>query len=312
MTTDSSDGRFSLPLRLTTSTLLWVVSAVGVATAISFFTVLIYALIYIPRYALVPALALGAIHSLWMQLERENYSSRTDATVFFIVTGALMGLLGFAPTFINFTEVSFRWTSIVVFLLSAAVGGGVAGHLCGNLYFPPPSGNKDRHWGPRLIRGLLVLTPIAVLEIHLFGATVQDRLPARIVRAHEVLNLGAGNATGSQWSGEFQYSGSYSHGSGISGTGGGMMKIAQLDGRITVSNVVSKDLIGGIDANGHFWAGAESSSSMLLRTQLEGQFTDIDNFTYSIRNSVFKDGAFPSHINSTLAKGSGTRWKGWK
>jgi hypothetical protein len=304
VTTDAISNRFGASGRLVRSSLAWAITAVAVATLVCFLAFYFYALFFI-RFMIVPALALGLFHSVWVYLERKHFADASDASFFGTVSGGFAGLLGFPPAFANVTDVIFGWSGIAVLIAASVIGGAIAGRTwVGFVHNPTAAARRPQK---RFARGALLLVTMFVLEIAVYGPVLRLKLPVWIVLKRDVIGLRAGNARGSSWSGEFQYSSTSSHGSGIQGTSGGIMTIVHDNGHIAIANVASKDLEGGIDSNGRFWAGSETGR---LRTRLDGKFSDADHFSFTVRRSVFEDGVFPK--NSTLEDGSGNRWMGWK
>jgi len=293
-----------------TSTLVWAAVGEGVATAVCFLVLGPLALFYVPRDTITTALFMGGLHSVWLNGEKRNWSSYADARSFALVTGCLVGLLGFAPAYVNVTEVVFHWRDIVIFLAAATLAGGTAGRVCVEFFVARRDSLGVRNGGQRALLGALIIVPVAFAEVYLYGPILRQKLPVFPLSQRDVVDLPAGTANGNAWSGAFQYSGTYSHGSGVQGSSGGMMWLSQDNGRLTVRNVAQNDLVGGIDSTGHFWAGNEEHGAGLLRTKLEGTFLDADRFAYFITSSLYDEGVIPYHVNSTLSRGTGSRWNG--
>jgi hypothetical protein len=301
---DLIDNPFGAPGRLVLSSLSWAIAAIAGATSICFLAYYFFALFFIP-FMIAPALVLGLFHSTWLFLERKHFANASEAGVFAMVSGGFAGVLGFAPAFANVTDIVFGWGGIGVLIAASVVGGAIGGRTSVRFFLPPPAAAARPR--SRVARAALLVVPLFVIELVVYGPILRVKLPVWPVLTRDVIGLRAGNAWGRSWSGEFEYSSTPSHGSGIQGRSGGIMTIVQDHGRITIANVVSEDLNGGIDSDGRFWAGAETSR---LRTRLDGKFSDSDHFSFALRSSVFADGAFPT--NTTLEDGSGSRWEGRK
>jgi len=159
----------------------------------------------------------------------------------------------------------------------------------------------------RLIPVGFVLLGIAVLEYFHYGPVIIRKFPIPALRESSVVNLPAGNATGSRWSGTYQVELEALESSGFVGKSGGQLEFVQQDGQLTVNGLGGMILRGGMDSNGRFWAGGQRQTGVesgTLRFLLTGRFQDTEVFTCSKRVTLLKGGR---HVNSSREDGSGHR-----
>ena len=192
------------PVRLVRSSLVWALTAVAVATSVCFLAFYFYAIFFI-RFMIVPALALGLFHSGWLYLERRTFADASEAVVFAVVSGGLAGLLGFPPIFANVTDVVFGWRDVAVVIAASVIGGAIAGRMCVGFVLPLTTARRTPH--KRFARGALLLVPLFVFEIVVYGPALRLKLPVSIVLKDDVMGLRAGNARGSSWSGGWSEAG---------------------------------------------------------------------------------------------------------
>jgi len=225
------------------------------------------------------------------------------------LSGAALGLLNFAPSFAQ-TTVLHRWWGIGVFVAAALAGGYAAGRFNAWLITPeigPGARPGRRVDAKRLIPVGFVLLGIAVLEYFHYGPVIIRKFHIPALRESSVVNLPAGNATGSRWSGTYQVELEALESSGFVGKSGGQLEFVQQDGQLTVNGLGGMILRGGMDSNGRFWAGGQRQTGVesgTLRFLLTGRFQDTEVFTCSKRVTLLKGGR---HVNSSREDGSGHR-----
>jgi hypothetical protein len=283
--------------------LIWAPVGMCVAAAICFFRISGFA-VFLFADAGPAALVLGVIEGSWLYYEKSKTANAHEFIRFGFISGAGLGLLALPPALAQSDASFVDWISPAVFVVAALVGGGIGGVFSASSFRISASSREPSHSILRLIAGYcLVLVPVGLAEYSHYGTIVQTRLKvlAALSKA-SVYGLPAGNATGSRWSGCYDVN---YHNIGESGVGGGLACLTQVDGKVAISEGRDPNLEGGIDSNGRFWAGRDTTFNDLdLRVLWNGEFTDNSRFQYSERATVLKNGRFS---NSTIAEGSGHR-----
>lgn len=289
--------------------LIWCTLGSGVAALISSLVLFVYAVFVVTAAARIAAL-LGAVQGLWIFLERHSWKTSRQRVRFGCVSGAAFGLLGFAPAYIH-TEIlpPHGWWGIAVFLIAALLGGMAAGAVTAMLVATPDTPQATSGHIRRILVGSLLVLAGASIEHALFWPALNQKLPITALDESSVVNLPAGNARGSLWSGCFQYNGQMFWASGVVGKEGGEAFVQQNDGGLIISFAGSSDkLTGGVNEDGEFWAGAQSSIGQgeTLRTLIRGRLADKDHLEYSLRRTYRRGTKFQ---NSTRVDGYGARCK---
>ncbi len=278
---------------------------VSVGAVVSAFVVSVYA-IFLFYYAAPSAALLGALQGLWLYLERDRWASQREVLLFGTVSGAALGLLGFAPIFVQ-TNVLLRGRDIVLLLCAAIAGGGAAGRVNASFFVSYARPQMSPGLRRRLVAGGLIVLSIGLFEYLQYGPAVARKLPVPALSERAVRNLPSGHARGVRWAGCYEYNGDFFEGSGVVGTAGGAMVFVQKGGALQIDDIGhGKTLRGGIDADGRFWAGTqgEERDGSALRLLVRGRFLDRDRFKFSFRVSLVKHG---SVANTTREDGAGHR-----
>jgi len=287
--------------------IIWCTVGAGVAALISSLVIFVWA-IYVVTVAAPIAALLGCVQGLWLYLERLHWKNSGERMRFGWTSGAALGLLGFAPSYIHIEILpSHGCRDIAVFLVAALFGGMAAGGVTAKLTPTPdgPQGASGR--ARRVLVGCLLILIGASVEYSLYWPALIRKLPIPRLDESSVINLPAGSARGSLWSGCFQYNGEFFWASGVAGKEGGAPFVQQKDGVLRVSLGGSgRELSGGVDEDGRFWAGAQApvGQGETLRTLVKGRFLDKDHLQYSLRRSYLKGTTFQ---NTTRVDGRGLR-----
>ena len=252
---------------------VWTIVGVPVAAVIAAFRVLLFVITSFPEMA-ATAVVLGGVQGLWLYLAgRPSESEYGSLRWLGSVSGGILGLLGFPPVFSRSSIVADR-QMVAVFLVAAICGGIAAGLASARVVAAPVRGRRST-LGRSVVVGCLLVPPLAALDYHFYWPPTADRLPVPRVSRQAVTNLSAGDARGSTWSGCYQYLGQLLRGSGVIGKEGGLLKVEQTDGALKVLNGGAYSLIGGVDSNGRFRFGAETTTGQdTIRMLWEGTFTD--------------------------------------
>lgn len=293
--------------------LSWALVGCGTAAVISFLVLSAYA-VFVFEDAGPAAAVLGAIQSVWLYLERTRWRSSRELFGFGSLSGAALGLLGFAPSFAQ-TTVNFSWSAISVLLCAALAGGLAAGSVNAWFFVSQVRADAPPGYSRWLFTGCCLVLSVAAFEYWHYGPIIIRKLPVPKLSESSVLNLPAGDATGSRWSGLYRFRGETFESSGMVGGERGLIQFVQNNGSLKVCRDGDEVLAGGINANGEFWAGSQrtgdaalvwrgSQGAYALRWLLKGKFLDNDHFEYSSRTSLLENGRFR---NSTRVDGTGDR-----
>jgi hypothetical protein len=286
---------------------IWCSVGLGVAALISALAIFVWA-IYVFSVAWRSAAILGAIHGIWLYFEREHWSSVEQHVRFGMLTGALLGLLAFAPSYIQTGILPSRgWLDIAIYIAAAVLGGLTAGGVNARTFPVTSRPQITSRRGRRILFACLLFLGGGALEYSCYWPSLLRKLPIASLNESSVSNLPAGDAQGTGWSGCFQYLGEYFWSSGVVGGEGGVAYVQQKDGALDISLGGSRPhLIGGAAADGRFWAGAQApvSQGEVVRTLLKGRFVDKDHLEYSLRRTYLKNGSFG---NTTRVDGTGSR-----
>lgn len=282
--------------------LVWATVGTCVAAVICFPLVDFYAF-FVLIDAAPAALSLGVIEALWLFLEKSKATNSQQFIRFGFISGSGLGILALPPALAQSDAIFSSWLAPAVFVVAALVGGGVGGVLSAASF---RLGTTSRTPLPSMLRLLagccLIFVPLGVAEYFHYGPIVQSRLEVlAALSKSSVLNLPAGNAKGSQWTGCYTWD---YHGIVGGGVGGGQLRITQVDGRLTIL-LPDRTLEGGVDSSGQFWAGSDTTSYGLEQRILwKGKFVNDSHFRHSDRSSVLKNGDFS---NSGVLEGTGNR-----
>ena len=217
------------------------------------------------------------------------------------ISGGVFGVLGFPPVY-SHTNFSARAIAVEVFVVAAITGGAVAGAKCSSLLV----GILERPLRPGIgIALTLVFASIlGAVDYEEFWNATADRLPVSEVTERAIAKLGAGNAAGNAWSGCYDFQGTMSLGSGMSGGESGFLAVKQSDGVLEISTLDHRRWHGGVDENGRFRVGVKTDhGSNELLDFWEGQFSG-GIFSFTRRSTLLGNGRV---INSTKLIGTAER-----
>ncbi len=267
---------------IATAALIWVVVGVPIAGVIAAFSVSAYVFAAYREMALTAA-TLGASQGLWFYLA--GCRSNPDHDNFLrlgLVSGGILGLLGFPPVFSSADIIASRPT-VAVLLIAAIVGGVAAGLVSARVLTKPLRGRRLGLGLKAVAGGLVILT---TLDYYFYWPETTERIAATEVSRQEIDNLPVGDARGSAWSGCYAYQGRLPLGGG---GGSGDLKIAQADGvlKVEVTSMGSTySLAGGIDRNGRFRFGGEFSLGQNTYREIwQGRFRGT-SFNFKRRTTV--------------------------
>jgi hypothetical protein len=294
-------SRLHLFRAITTGAAVWEMVGVPVAAIIAAFRVFVYVIYALPDMAMTAAV-LGSVQGLWLYLTgRPNESQDGHLRWFGAVAGGVLGLLGFPPVFSRINQIVADRLLVAVSLLAALCGGIAAGFVLTKVVTAPVR-RSGSTLGRAVAAGCLVVLPLTAVDYHLYWEPMVDRLPVPEVSRQAVANLSAGNARGSAWAGCYQYLGQFSHGSGVLGKEGGLLKVAQVDGALKAND--GNSLLGGVDGDGRFRFGAEMVTGQdTLRVLWEGKF-DGNSVEFTKRMTVLRG---PTILNTTRLTGTAQR-----
>jgi hypothetical protein len=189
---------------IVTASFVWIVVGVPVAASIAACRVFVWVITSFPEMVATAA-TLGALQGLWLLLVgKRSESERADLRGLAVVSGGILGLLGFPPVFSRINGIVVDRLSVAVFLL-AAVGGGIAAGFAAATRVVPVQ-LRDRHSiaGRGLAFGWFLVLPLAAIDYHFYWRPTLDRLPVSRVSHQEVTNIRAGDALGSIWTGCYE------------------------------------------------------------------------------------------------------------
>lgn len=291
-----------------TTAAVWVCLGVPVAAAISGIVLLFFVILAVPEMAATAAVLGTAqgfcllVASRWSRSRASASPETKSASIrwFGTISGGVLGLLGFLPVF-SHTSIIVKTPAVAVFVGAAISAGTVAGTVCcwklpAKLLSPPAPGRTFA------VGGLVVLALAAIDYGTYWNATV-DRVPVPEVSKTSILQLSAGNATGSGWSGCYDYRGTMSQGSGMLGGESGLVIVKQNDGLLEISRGPT-NWHGGVNKSGRFRAGVETNYGQeTMRTLWEGRFAN-DSFSFTERNTLVRNDRL---VNTTKATGTAQR-----
>jgi hypothetical protein len=257
-----------------TAAVVWTIVGVPVATVVAASRVFVWVITSLPEMAATAAV-LGGVHGLWLYLVgQRSDSAQADLRWFGPVSGGILGLLGYPPVFSRINGIVVDRLAVAVFLLAAVCGGTAAGFAAARRVVPLQLRGRRSIAGRRLIIGCFFVLPVAAVDYHFYWPSTVDRLPVPRVSHRAVTNIPAGDARGSTWTGCYQYLGELSRGSGVLGKEGGLLRVAQSDGFLKVSDGSAGALLGGVNADGRFRFGVERTAPDrdVLRVLWEGKF----------------------------------------
>jgi hypothetical protein len=237
----------SLVRSIATAAAVWAIVGVPVAAVIAACRVFVWVIFSLPDMA-ATALVLGAVHGLWLYLVGRPSESKNLGWLGSI-SGAILGVLGFAIVFSRINSVVADRPLVVVSLLAAVCGGLAAGFASARIVIVPETRRSSL---ASSIIGFLLLIPLTALDYNLYWPSTVDRLPVLRLSHQVVTHLTAGDARGSTWAGCYQYLGHLSHGSGVLGGEGGLLEVEQVDGSLKVRDGSAGPLQGEVDSTGHF------------------------------------------------------------
>lgn len=170
-------------LRIAIATAVWVLIGVPVAAAISALQLSVFAILAVPEIAATAAV-LGVVQGLWLHLVGRSSESRAGNVLLLgVISGAVLGLLGFPSVFSRAYITPVSVSAAVTFVTAAIVGGIAAGTTSAEVVTMPL-----RHIGSTLGRnvvvGCLLSLPLIAVDYHFYWAGTIDRLPIQDV-SHE-------------------------------------------------------------------------------------------------------------------------------
>jgi hypothetical protein len=239
MTTTATKNRWAqvlIPLgSVARGALIWCTVGTGVAALISSLMIFVWAIFVIKVAAPIAAL-LGSVQGFWLYVERLHWSNSQERVRFGWMSGAALGLLGFALSYIEIEILpSHGWRDIAIFLAAALFGGMAAGGVTAKLTPAPNAPPVVSGGARRILVGILLIVAGAWIEYSLYWPALIRKLPIPRLDESSVVDLPAGNARGSLWSGCFQYNGESFWASGMVGGEGGAAFVEQKGGALRVS-----------------------------------------------------------------------------
>ena len=257
---------------IATAAAVWAIVGVPVAAVIAAFRVFVWVILALPEMAATAAV-LGAAQGLGLYLiGRPSQPGYGKSRWFGPVSGGILGLLGFPPVFSRINGVVADRLMVGVSLLAAVCGGIAAGFASARVVVLQ---GRRSTLGRSVLVGCLLVLPLAALDYHFYWPPTADRLPVSRVSHQAITNFSAGDARGSTWAGCYQYLGRYSRGSGVIGGEGGLLEVGETNGSLKVFNGSAYPLPGGVDGNGRFRFGAETTAGQdTLRVLWEGKFKE--------------------------------------
>jgi hypothetical protein len=294
---------------IVTAAAIWVFLGVPVAAAITGVVLLFFVVLAVPVMAATAAV-LGAAQGLCLVVasrwSRSRACTRREADSagirwFGAISGGVLGLLGFLPVY-SHTSIVVKTPAVYVFLVAGISAGAVAGTVCcwklPVKLLSPPTPRRT------FAVGSLVVLALAAIGYGTYWDATVDRLPVPEVSKNSISQLSAGNAKGSVWSGCYDYRGTMSQGSGMTGFEGGLLIVKQNDGLLAISSSRETNWHGGVNESGRFRAGVETNYGQdTLRTLWEGRFAS-NSFNFTKRDSLVRDGRL---VNTTKAAGTAQR-----
>jgi len=276
--------------------IIWATAGIATAAVVSMLALFTWAILLFV-YAMPAAIALGAIHGVWMGRWPSVAGTRAERSGW--MTGAAMGALGFMPTYSLTNGFNSYWF-VAVFLAAALIGGAVAGGVTGAI-LRPSLGEARQSRRSRL--AAMALVAAAALQVAILGPPVGRRLPVRPVTEDEV-RIPPGTARGEATL-CFHYEG---HADPISAVGvtGGRADFAARDGALVVVLGLDAPYTGGLDQDGSFRVGRETTApdGTRFRAVIEGELESPTRYRYIRRATVERDGRL---VNSTRERGSGVK-----
>ena len=286
---------------LTTGAAVWVIVGVPVAAGIAGFRVFVWVIFSLPEKAATAAV-LGAVQGLWVYLAESSERESGGLRLFGPISGGILGFLGFPPVFSRINGVVADRPMVAVALLAAVCCGIAAGFALAR--GRAVARGRCLSPGRSVFVGCLLVLPLAALDYHFYWPPTFDRLPVLRVSRQGITNLAAGDAQGSTWAGCYQYLGQSSRGSGVLGGEGGLLRVRQTDGSLTVLNGSADPLLGGVDRNGRFHFGAETTTGQdTLRALWEGKFNE-NSLNFTRRMTVLRG---RNVLNTTRLTGTAQR-----
>ena len=284
-------------LRIAIATAVWVLIGVPVAAAISALQLSVFAILAVPEIAATAAV-LGVVQGLWLHLVGRSSESRAGNVLLLgVISGAVLGLLGFPSVFSRAYITPVSVSAAVTFVTAAIVGGIAAGTTSAEVVTMPL-----RHIGSTLGRnvvvGCLLSLPLIAVDYHFYWAGTIDRLPIQDVSHEAIANLSSGDAQGSSWAGCYHFWGHFPLNTGVES---GLLTVAQTDGALQVLGYEQTRLSGGVDSNGSFRFGRESIIAQdTLRDLWEGTFHN-NWLIFTKRSTLLRGGHVVNTIKTTGA-----------
>ena len=237
---------------------IWLVVGMPVALAVSAIQLFLWVVLIAPEVARAAAI-FGAIHGLWLHLAGQSHrSTARDIRLFGIVSGGILGLLGFPVVFSRADILPVTVSAVVTFVMAATLGGAIAGGMSATFVAIP-----QRHSSSTLVRnvalGCLLVLPILAIEYRFFWTGTVERLPILDVPQRAIAKLSSGDARGSSHIGCYRY-----WGRTPMNLGGrrGQLRVHQSNGTLRVDVDDEKvSLSGGVDGDGRFLFGGERTSA---------------------------------------------------
>jgi hypothetical protein len=287
---------------------IWMCLGTLVAAFISSVIVSLLVVEVLPRMAVTAAM-LGLAQGLCLLIASDpdtrisGFPTRNPGSARWLgaISGGVFGVLGFPPVY-SHTNFSARAIAVEVFVVAAITGGAVAGARCSSLL----AGILERPLRPGIVIALTLVfaSILGAVDYEEFWDATADRLPVPEVTERAIAKLGAGNAAGNAWSGCYDFRGTMSLGSGMSGGESGLLAVKQSDGVLEISTLDHRRWHGGVDENGRFRVGVKTDhGSNELLDLWEGQFSG-GIFSFTKRSTLLGNGRV---INSTKLIGTAER-----
>jgi hypothetical protein len=283
------------------SAYVWVIVGVPVATLIAACRVFVWVLTSLPEM-IITAAVLGVVDGLWMHLSGSQ--SQANGRWCGVLSGGLLGCLGFPPVFSRVDGLVVEQLTAWVFF-GAAIGGGLAAGFAATRVVTRITVIRQCDFGRVVVIGAALLLPLAGLDYLIYWPAVADRLPVRQVSEESIANIPPGDARGSTWTGCYEFLGTFSRGSGVVGKEGGTLNMTQTGGALAVRGIDATPFRGAVDVRGRFRFGGERvTGDATLRELWEGRFNET-SLDFTRRITALRGRTV---VNSTQVTGTAKRF----
>jgi hypothetical protein len=165
-----------------------------VAAVIGACRVFVFVLASLPEM-IVTAAVLGVVDGLWVYFCGSR--SRGPSYQWFgVLSGALLGGLGFPPVFSRINGIVVDNVTAAVFFAAAIVSGLAAGATATRVV-SRLTGKQQCDVRRMVVVGAMLLLPLAGVDYLMYWPDVVDRLPVRRVSEESIANIPPGDARGS-------------------------------------------------------------------------------------------------------------------